>query len=111
MPDDRETLFIECDRDAAASIADGISRAGGGRAQISERRNLDGLAMASAAVIATLAVQTLPHVLNFLLELIKTRRVTSIRIGDIEVQNPGAEDLRVMRQELERRIAKGKRSK
>ncbi len=62
-----------------------------------KRRNLDGDA-ATWIVIATLASQALPHVLQFLTEWRKERSVKRIKVGDIEIDNPTEEDLQLLRQ-------------
>jgi len=64
-----------------------------------QRRNLDGDA-ATWIVIATLASQAVPHVLKFLTDWRKDRKVGRIKIGDIEIENPTEEDLRMLRQRL-----------
>src|SRR5690348_4130413 len=66
------------------------------------RRNLDGNT-ATWVVIATLAGQALPQVLNFLSQRLKPRAVTRIKIGDVEVENPTEKDMEIFRQTLSKR--------
>jgi hypothetical protein len=65
------------------------------RNHVTERRNLDG-ATAAWIVVATLVTQALPALLNFLIKVLESNRVKKIKIGEIEVENPTAEEIRLL---------------
>jgi hypothetical protein len=68
-----------------------------------QHRGLDGNA-ATWAVAATLLVQSLPHTIAAVEKFLPSRRITKIKIGDIEIENPTPEELLTIRGALESRL-------
>jgi hypothetical protein len=65
----------------------------------SERKNFDGDA-AAWIVIASLSAQSLPHILNFMRDVLQINKVKRFKIGDIEIENPGTKELDELRARL-----------
>jgi hypothetical protein len=59
---------------------------------VSSRRALDG-DLASWMMIATLGVSALKVTLNATIKMAELRRVRSIKVGDVEVENPSRADV------------------
>jgi tRNA threonylcarbamoyladenosine modification (KEOPS) complex Pcc1 subunit len=59
---------------------------------VSSRRALDG-DVASWVMIATLGTTALRVTLNAIIKMIELQRVRSIKVGDVEVQNPSRADV------------------
>src|SRR5688572_20898516 len=85
-----ETIIVNGSKEAIEDINRQIEELVGSQTLISERRNLDG-DTATWIVIATLASQSLPHILNFIKEYVSSKKVKKIKIGDLEVENPTKE--------------------
>jgi DNA-binding FadR family transcriptional regulator len=79
-------------KEAVEAVRQVIDAQPGSQSHLSERKNLDG-DTAAWILIANLAAQTLPHLLGFLKDYLPTRQVKKIKIGDLEIENPTAEDL------------------
>jgi hypothetical protein len=91
-----ENIVITCSRAEAEDVRDAIDASEGGQAQLVARKNFDG-SVPSWIVAATLATQALPHLLSFLKDMVRTKRVEKIVFGDIEIVNPSPEDLEKLR--------------
>jgi hypothetical protein len=87
--------------DFAASHKDDIDAMRSVRPQ-----NLDGNT-AAWVVIATLGAQVIPYFLTFLSDELKRHRVERVKIGDVEIEHPSQEDLRLLRQMLHKRLGTG----
>jgi hypothetical protein len=85
-----ETIIINATKEAAQAISSEISIQPGSQSRVTERNNLDGDA-AAWIVIATLAGQALPHVLDFIKNSVTAKQIKKIKIGDWEVENPTPE--------------------
>jgi hypothetical protein len=99
---DREQVHvtIHCDETATEDLRPLLD--GATRSQFIERRNLSGDA-ATWIVIATLAAQGLPHILDFLIKWRELGRVKRIRIDNVEIENPSEDDLARLRARLDAR--------
>jgi hypothetical protein len=60
--------------------------------QITSRRALDG-DIATWTILGTLATSSLRMILTAALKYIELQRVQFIKVGDIEIKNPGREDV------------------
>ena len=89
MTSNSETIILKGSRDAIEAINNKIKEQTGSKTLISERRNLEGDS-ATWIVIATLATQSLPHILNFIKDYVSRDKVKSFKIGDIVIENPTA---------------------
>ncbi len=87
-----ERLKLAIDRDELATQELRSVFGAADQAQFIERRNLSGDA-ATWIVVATLTMQGLPHLLEFLIKWRELGRVKRIKINDIEIDNPSPEDL------------------
>jgi hypothetical protein len=99
MSSDTSTIVISGDKDVVELIRQGVEAQPGARSQVSERKNLDGNT-ASWFLVATLAAQTLPHVLGLIKEHLASKRIKRIKLGDMEIENPTAEDVERFRAAL-----------
>lgn len=105
MANTTEMIVVNCERDTASSIASEIDKLADGRSYVAERRSLDG-SVADWILFGTLAVNALPHILNFIVRIVELRTVRSIKVGEIELTNPSAADVEdLKRQYLARREA------
>lgn len=98
-------ISISCDADAKAAFED-FSREHNEEIasfRASQPNNLDGNT-AAWIVIASLTVQAIPPLLTFLSDVLKSRRVERIKFGDIEIDHPTQDDIRVFRQMLQDRM-------
>jgi hypothetical protein len=93
MNDATEMILVECSHEAAMALQKAIEEVPGNKCHVTERRNLDG-ASAAWIVVATLTVQALPPLLNFLIKVLESNRVKKIKVGEIEVENPTAEEIK-----------------
>jgi len=94
MAPDALTVVIDCEGDGVDELRTALTRED--KAQFIERRNLSG-DVATWIVVATLAVQSISPLLTFLAQWRGLTRVKRIKIGDIEIENPSAEDLELLR--------------
>jgi hypothetical protein len=101
MDQRRLTLTIDCDELAVHDLRPVLDTAG--QPQFIERRNLSGDA-ATWIVLATLTVQGLPHLLEFLIKWRELGRVKRIKIDNLEIENPSAEDLAQFRARIAARL-------
>ena len=96
MSDNSETIVINCSKDAVVEIQQLINAQPEAQSKATERKNLDG-DVAGWIVIATLATQSLPHVLEFLKPFLPNKQITKIRFknkdGEWEMENPTQADI------------------
>lgn len=85
-----EMITINCNKEASEAIRNVIDAQPGSQSHVTQRRNLDG-DTAAWIVIASLASQTLPHVLGFVKDYLATKQIKKIKVGDWEVENPTPE--------------------
>jgi hypothetical protein len=90
MTNTPETIVINGTKEATEAIREMIDAQPGSESHMTERKNLDGNT-AAWIVIATLAGQTLPHVLSFIKDYLTTKQVKKIKVGDWEVESPTPE--------------------
>jgi len=96
------TLVVHADEKVATALKARLDQEPGSESRLSGRRNLDGDA-AAWIVVATIAGQALPHVLDFLKSCLSAKQVKKFKIGDIEIENPTPEDLEILRKEIQNR--------
>lgn len=68
-------------------------------------QNLDG-STAAWVVIATLSAQVIPYFLTFIGEARKNGRVSRLVFGDIEIENPSEEDIRLFRELIRQKLGR-----
>ena len=102
----QEAFELDCDDQTRLELLDLFRSHGVQQSDIRavQRRNLDG-STATWIVLATLTSQLVPHLLNFLVAWPKTRTVTRIKVGEIEIENPTPEDLALLRARFGERSA------
>jgi hypothetical protein len=83
-------LVVQGEEDAVQLVKEAIDSHKGSESEMTGRRNLDGSA-AAWIVVATLSVQALPQVLTFLKDLLQMHKIKTIKVGDIEIENPTAQ--------------------
>jgi hypothetical protein len=98
MKDD-QVLTITCDSEEVASSLNSELLATGSAGQILKRDNLTGDAATWMVVVGT-AITTLPKILDSLAKIIATLKIRSIRVGEKEIRNPTADDIRAMRKTM-----------
>jgi hypothetical protein len=103
MTDLTQTIVINCSKEVGTAIREEIDSLPGSKSTIQERKNLDGIT-AGWVVIATLATQSLPHILSFIAKYIRPGNVTKIKIkiGDreIEIENPTPAQVELLLQQV-----------
>ena len=87
MTNTTTTIVINTTKESAEAIRNEIDAQPGSQSHITERKNLDG-DTAMWILIANLSVQALPHILAFLKDYLPGKRVTRVKVGEIEVDNP-----------------------
>jgi hypothetical protein len=97
LPDELLRFEVEASGSDESDLRAAFSAAP--RARFVERRNLSG-ADASWVVIATLASNLVAQTLPLLFQLAQRNRVKRIKIDNIEIENPTAEDLEMFRKRL-----------
>ena len=111
-----ETIVISGTKEAVEAIRQEIDAQSGSQTQLTERKNLDG-DTASWIVIATLSVQALPHILDFIKALLvdKKQPLNSFRFSqsptgfEVEIENPLPEDLERMRAMIDSQLKSKKK--
>jgi hypothetical protein len=94
--DSSALILIESNQEVSSAIRNELNNIPEANYNVSERRNLDGTAPLWIT-IATLSLQALPPLLNFLSSLRRPKLPTRIKIGDIEIENPTEEDMERLR--------------
>lgn len=92
MANQQTMIIVTGTKDATEAIHNAVKAQAAGQSQLTERRNLSGEA-ATWIVVASLAVQTLPSILTFVKDYAASRRITKLKIGEWEVENPTPEIL------------------
>jgi hypothetical protein len=91
-----QSITVTFESEVGASLAVSELAAKGTSAQTFKRENFDGNAV-TWIVVAQSAIVTLPKILEALAKVIASSRVRSLRIGDREIRNPTAEDVRALK--------------
>lgn len=92
MGDDVVTFVLTCDVDDVDELG-GTLRDRGAAVQTTPRRNLDGAVISAWFVVATVAIQTAPNIIDSLREFVTRKRVREIKIGDMSISNPHPDDI------------------
>jgi len=100
MPDTTQALVIVAEDEESAARLNAEFSAQQSPGRILKRDNLDGSA-ATWMVVATTALTVLPKILDSLAKVIEALKVRSIKIGDKEIRNPTAADIRALRKSFE----------
>lgn len=87
MTNTTTTIVINTTKEVAEAIRNEIATQPGSQSHITERKNLDG-DTAMWILIASLSVQALPPIFAFLKDYLPGKRVTKVKVGEIEVDNP-----------------------
>jgi hypothetical protein len=90
--DGSTSIIIEGPEETVSDIRSEFNTIPNSACNILERRNLDG-SPATWMAIATLSLQALPHILNFIASRQRPKLPTKIKVGNIEIENPTEEDL------------------
>lgn len=106
MEEVTRTIVISCTKEIADDLRREIDAQPGTSSTVTPRRNLDG-DTATWIVIASLVGHALPNILTFLQAYLTGKRIKRMRIGDIEVENPSAEDIVRLRKLLDSRAKEG----
>jgi hypothetical protein len=88
------TVTVESEEEASIVVSELALQ--GGSARTFKRENFDGNTV-TWIVVAQSAIVTLPKILDSLAKVIASCRVRSLRIGDRELRNPTAEDVRALK--------------
>lgn len=94
------TLVVSAGREPAEELKKMLDQAEV-TSRITVKRNIDGDA-ATWILLASISVQALPNVLNFLEGIVGGRRVKKIKLGDLEIENPGRQDMEEFRMMMRR---------
>ena len=97
--DSIETVILTCDLEEAAiglrSEMNGLDIP----CAVAKRENLDGSTV-TWIVVANTAIAMLPKILDALARLISAGKVRTLKIGDLELTNPNADDLAALKKRL-----------
>lgn len=97
-----EMVIITRDHAAAEQLQPVLSQ--GPDALVAERRGLDG-AVAEWVIFGMATLQSLGGIAAVLHQLLRSQRVSVIKIGDVEVHQPRAADVDDLMRRLQRRLA------
>ena len=100
------TIVVTGEEDIVAAVRAEIAAQPESESQMSERRNLDGT-VATWIVVANMAITAIPHILTFIKDQLASRRVTHIKVGDLEIHNPSPHDLERFRALVAARLEGG----
>lgn len=92
-------IMVKGDEDVIDAIRLRLEQILGHPVAISERSNLDGSAP-TWVLAATIAVQAVPIILNFIKDYASAKRVKKIKVGDIEIENPDDALIEAMKKRL-----------
>ena len=91
MADDVETLLVTC-RVESVSLIRELLEAQDADVQTLPRQQFDPESAATWVVAGTVAIRTMPRVIEALREFLTRNNVRQIRIGDVSITNPRPED-------------------
>ena len=92
MSEQSEILVVHSDPIGSNFLVEELSRIPAVEARVAEKQNLDG-SPAGWLVLAVVTIRTLPAILDAVGRLIQLRGVKSIRIGEVEMENPTRADV------------------
>lgn len=103
MNESTQTIIITCSKEIGTTIREEIDSLPDSQSTLQERKNLEGIT-AGCIVIATLATQSLPHILNFIAKYVRPGNVAKIKIKDgdreVEIENPTPEQVELLLQQI-----------
>jgi hypothetical protein len=91
-----QSITVTVESEDGASLIVSELAVEGAVAQTFQRENFDGNAV-TWVVVAQSAIVTLPKILEALAKVIASCKVRSVRIGDRELRNPTAVDIRALK--------------
>lgn len=97
MPADMQSMTITCESEESASRIASELMGLDSPAQTFRRENLHGDTV-TWVVVAQSTVVTLPRILDGLAKVISSCKVRSFRVGERELRNPTAADIRAMKE-------------
>jgi len=92
-------IMVSGDKEVINAIKLKFEQVSGNPVRIFERRNLDGSAP-TWVLAATIAVQALPIMLNFIKDYATSKKVRRIKVGDMEIENPDDGLIEAMKKRL-----------
>ncbi|GAA0765499.1 hypothetical protein LRH25_09145 [Ideonella azotifigens] len=98
-----ELLVLSGPKEAITAFHREVAAQPGSESALTERKNFDGNSQTWLA-IANVAVLALPHILGFIKDLVTRRQVKKIKIGDVEIENPSAEDIERLRKSIDKSL-------
>lgn len=87
-----DVLIIKCDADVLDELS-ALLREAEVTVETSPQRHLDGGQVNDWIVLATVAIQTAPALLDALSRFLTRNNLVSVSYGDIEIKNPRPEDV------------------
>lgn len=104
MSEETEIMVVHVDRGGSDFLADELNRIHPeAETRVAEKQNLDG-SPAGWLVVAAVSVRTLPAILDAIGRLIQLYRVKSIKVGELEVENPTRADVDDLKRTYRTRI-------
>ena len=94
------TVLISGTKEAVDAVSAEIAASPGSDSRVTERKNLAG-GGAEWIVVATLVVNTLPHIFGVLKDHVAANRVKRIKVGEIEIDNPTPEMVELLLRKVE----------
>ena len=94
-----DPLRVEMNPGYDAALHADLQKEIGEPIDVVQRKGMTG-ETATWIVIATLVMQALPHVLNFLKDLIQSKKVKSIEYGGTRIENPTLEMAHVVMEKI-----------
>lgn len=94
-----ETVVVSGPFDAVDEIRREIDSHAGAESVMSEQKNFDG-SVTEWVAIGNLTISALTFVLAVVKEVAASKKVKKIRVGDVEIENPSADDIEVLRSSI-----------
>jgi hypothetical protein len=89
--DEAATLLVTCAAEDVGLIRE-LLVAQDADVQASPRRQLDGASVTTWVIAATVAIRTMPLVINALRDFLTRNNVREIKFGEVSITNPRPED-------------------
>jgi hypothetical protein len=99
-----ETVVVSGSLDAIEAIRREIDSHAGAESVMSERKNYDG-SVAEWIAIGNLTISALTFVLAVVKEVVASKKVKKIRVGDVEIENPSTADIELLRTSIQARLS------
>lgn len=100
------SIVTRCSEDDARKIAAELRRQE--LEPLASKQKFVGGDVAAWVVIVSAVIQAVPPILKLLESRLGPGRVTKIKVGEIEIENPTADDLTMLRAEIARKLADDK---